>query len=235
MPSILHCLGGILARPLTIAIDGPVAAGKTTVGRRLSSELRYRFLDTGILYRALTWLALDLGIDPKDEGALGRLAWSTSLRLKDVDDETVIVDGREVSAELRGPDVDRGVSLVARLPEVRSALVEQQREIAREGRIVVVGRDIGTVVLPRADLKLFLVASASQRAKRRQLEMERRGKDSDYAQVMKDLVVRDEIDTGRAHAPLRPADDAVMLDTDDLDEDGVLGKVLELLGEGRWG
>jgi cytidylate kinase len=212
-----------------------VAAGKTTVGRRLSSELRYRFLDTGILYRALTWLALDLGIDPKDEGALGRLAWSTSLRLKDVDDETVIVDGREVSAELRGPDVDRGVSLVARLPEVRSALVEQQREIAREGRIVVVGRDIGTVVLPRADLKLFLVASASQRAKRRQLEMERRGKDSDYAQVMKDLVVRDEIDTGRAHAPLRPADDAVMLDTDDLDEDGVLGKVLELLGEGRWG
>jgi cytidylate kinase len=212
-----------------------VAAGKTTVGRRLSSELRYRFLDTGILYRALTWLALDLGIDPKDEGALGRLAWSTSLRLKDVDDETVIVDGREVSAELRGPDVDRGVSLVARLPEVRSALVEQQREIAREGGIVVVGRDIGTVVLPRADLKLFLVASASQRAKRRQLEMERRGKDSDYAQVMKDLVVRDEIDTGRAHAPLRPADDAVMLDTDDLDEDGVLGKVLELLGEGRWG
>ena len=224
-----------MARPLTIAIDGPVAAGKTTVGRRLSSELRYRFLDTGILYRALTWLALDLGIDPKDEGALGRLAWSTSLRLKDVDDETVIVDGREVSAELRGPDVDRGVSLVARLPEVRSALVEQQREIAREGRIVVVGRDIGTVVLPRADLKLFLVASASQRAKRRQLEMERRGKDSDYAQVMKDLVVRDEIDTGRAHAPLRPADDAVMLDTDDLDEDGALGKVLELLGEGRWG
>jgi cytidylate kinase len=212
-----------------------VAAGKTTVGRRLSSELRYRFLDTGILYRALTWLALDLGIDLKDEGALGRLAWSTSLRLKDVDDETVIVDGREVSAELRGPDVDRGVSLVARLPEVRSALVEQQREIAREGGIVVVGRDIGTVVLPRADLKLFLVASASQRAKRRQLEMERRGKDSDYAQVMKDLVVRDEIDTGRAHAPLRPADDAVMLDTDDLDEDGVLGKVLELLGEGRWG
>jgi cytidylate kinase len=224
-----------LARPLTIAIDGPVAAGKTTVGRRLSSELRYRFLDTGILYRALTWLALDLGIDLKDEGALGRLAWNTSLRLKDVDDETVIVDGREVSAELRGPDVDRGVSLVARLPEVRSALVEQQREIAREGGIVVVGRDIGTVVLPRADLKLFLVASASQRAKRRQLEMERRGKDSDYAQVMKDLVVRDEIDTGRAHAPLRPADDAVMLDTDDLDEDGVLGKVLELLGEGRWG
>ena len=212
-----------------------MAAGKTTVGRRLSSELRYRFLDTGILYRALTWLALDLGIDLKDEGALGRLAWSTSLRLKDVDDETVIVDGREVSAELRGPDVDRGVSLVARLPEVRSALVEQQREIAREGGIVVVGRDIGTVVLPRADLKLFLVASASQRAKRRQLEMERRGKDSDYAQVMKDLVVRDEIDTGRAHAPLRPADDAVMLDTDDLDEDGVLGKVLELLGEGRWG
>ena len=118
---------------------------------------------------------------------------------------------------------------------MRSALVEQQREIAREGGIVVVGRDIGTVVLPRADLKLFLVASASQRAKRRQLEMERRGKDSDYAQVMKDLVVRDEIDTGRAHAPLRPADDAVMLDTDDLDEDGVLGKVLELLGEGRWG
>ncbi len=211
-----------------------MAAGKTTVGRRLSKELRYRFLDTGILYRALAWLALDQGIDLKDESAIGRLAWSTSLRLKDLDDGTVIVDGRELSEELRGSDVERGASLVARLPDVRSALVEQQREIAREGGIVVVGRDIGTVVLPQADLKLFLVASASQRAKRRQLEMEIRGKEADYAQVMEDLVARDELDTGRAHAPLRPADDAVVLDTEDIDETGVLGKVLELLGKDRW-
>lgn len=220
-----------MPRPNIIAIDGPVAAGKTSVGRSVSRKLQYRFLDTGIMYRALTWLAQARGIDLDDEEVLGRLAWETSIRLKDGDEEALLVNGQGVWAELRQADVDRAVSLIARVPEVRSALVEQQREIAKERRIVVVGRDIGTVVLPDADLKLFLVASVPERARRRHLELERRGQGVDYGQVLKDLIARDELDMGRSHSPLRPASDAVLLETDGMDEEQVIEKVLGLIGK----
>jgi cytidylate kinase len=220
-----------LPRPAIIAIDGPVAAGKTSVGKLLSRELRYRFLDTGIMYRAITWLALDRGIDVEDESALGRLAGETVMGLKDGDEGVIIVDGREVSEELRRPEVDRAVSLVSKVPDVRTALVEQQREIALEGRIVVVGRDIGTVVLPYADLKLFLVASVSKRAERRYMELTRQGYDVEYDQVLKDLEARDDLDTGRAHSPLRPAPNATLVDTDDIDLGQVIQRVMDLVGE----
>jgi cytidylate kinase len=220
-----------LPRPAIIAIDGPVAAGKTSVGKLLSRELRYRFLDTGIMYRAITWLALDRGIDVEDESALGRLAWETVMGLKDGDEGVIVVDGREVSEELRRPEVDRAVSLVSKVPDVRTALVEQQREIARGDRIVVVGRDIGTVVLPYADLKLFLVASVSKRAERRYMELTRQGYDVEYDQVLKDLEARDDLDTGRAHSPLRPAPNATLVDTDDIDLGQVIQRVMDLVGE----
>jgi cytidylate kinase len=220
-----------LPRPAIIAIDGPVAAGKTSVGKLLSRELRYRFLDTGIMYRAITWLALDRGIDVEDESALGRLAGETVMGLKDGDEGVIIVDGREVSEELRRPEVDRAVSLVSKVPDVRTALVEQQREIALEGRIVVVGRDIGTVVLPYADLKLFLVASVSKRAERRYMELTRQGYHVEYDQVLKDLEARDDLDTGRAHSPLRPAPNATLVDTDDIDLGQVIQRVMDLVGE----
>jgi cytidylate kinase len=220
-----------LPRPAIIAIDGPVAAGKTSVGKLLSRELRYRFLDTGLMYRAITWLALDRDIDVEDESALGRLAGETVMGLKDGDEGVIIVDGREVSEELRRPEVDRAVSLVSKVPDVRTALVEQQREIALEGRIVVVGRDIGTVVLPYADLKLFLVASVSKRAERRYVELTRQGYDVEYDQVLKDLEARDDLDTGRAHSPLRPAPNATLVDTDDIELGQVIERVLELIGE----
>jgi cytidylate kinase len=220
-----------LPRPAIIAIDGPVAAGKTSVGKLLSRELRYRFLDTGIMYRAITWLALDRDIDVEDESALGRLAGETVMGLKDGDEGVIIVDGREVSEELRRPEVDRAVSLVSKVPDVRTALVEQQREIALEGRIVVVGRDIGTVVLPYADLKLFLVASVSKRAERRYMELARQGYDVEYDQVLKDLEARDDLDTGRAHSPLRPAPNATLVDTDDIDLGQVIQRVMDLVGE----
>lgn len=220
-----------MPRPAIIAIDGPVAAGKTSVGKLLSRELRYRFLDTGIMYRAITWLALDRGIDVEDESALGRLAGETVMGLKDGDEGVIIVDGREVSEELRRPEVDRAVSLVSKVPDVRTALVEQQREIALEGRIVVVGRDIGTVVLPYADLKLFLVASVSKRAERRYMELARQGYDVEYDQVLKDLEARDDLDTGRAHSPLRPAPNATLVDTDDIDLGQVIQRVMDLVGE----
>lgn len=220
-----------MPRSSVIAIDGPVASGKTSVGKLLSRELGYRFLDTGIMYRAITWLALDQRIDVTDEDALGRLARETVIRLKEGADGVVLIDGREVSEELRNPDVERAVSLVSMAPEVRSALVSQQREIAQEGRIVVVGRDIGTVVLPDADLKLYLLASVSERARRRHAEMMHRGLGVEYEQVLNDLESRDKLDTGRGHSPLRPAPNAVMLETDGMDLEQVTEMALHLSGE----
>ena len=196
----------------------------------LSKELGYRFLDTGVMYRALTWLALDQGIGLQDERALGNLASKTTIRVKDQMSGTVLINGREVSEELRQPEVDRAVSLIARIPKVRAALVEQQREIAREGRTVVVGRDIGTVVLPDAGLKLFLVASVSERARRRYIELTGQGSGMAYDRVLKDLEARDNLDTGRRHSPLRPAPDAVSLDTDGTGVEEVMEKVMELIG-----
>ena len=217
-----------------IAIDGPAASGKTSVGKLLSGELQYRFLDTGIMYRAITWLALDRCIDVADEDALGRLAWDTVIRLKEHDDGVVLINGREVSEGLRQPDVELVVSLVSMVPEVRSALVSQQREIARGGRIVAVGRDIGTVVLPDADLKLYLSASVSERARRRHTELMHEGRSVEYDQVLNDLEARDKLDIGRAHSPLRPAPNAVMLETDGMNLNQVAEMVLQLLGEDLW-
>ena len=183
------------------------------------------------MYRALAWLALDRGIDVEDEEVLGRLAQETAIRVQEQDGSGVLIDGREVTAELRQPEVDRSVSLVARVPDVRSALVAQQREIAEEGRIVVVGRDIGTVVLPYADLKLFLVASGAERARRRYVESAQQGSSAEYYQVLKDLETRDELDTDRTNSPLRPAPDAILLDTDGIGVEQVVEKVMDLIGE----
>ena len=223
-----------MPRSSVIAIDGPVASGKTSVGKLLSRELQYRFLDTGIMYRAITWLALDRRMDVTDEEALGRLAWETVIRLKDDTDGVVLINGREVSEELRRPDVERAVSLVSMVPEVRTALVAQQREVAQEGRIVVVGRDIGTVVLPDADLKLYLSASVSERARRRHAELMHQGRSVEYEQVLNDLEARDKLDTGRDHSPLRPAPNAVMLETEGMNLEQVTKAVSELLEGDSW-
>jgi cytidylate kinase len=216
---------------MVIAIDGPVASGKTSVGRSLARQLGYRFLDTGIMYRALTWLALEQGINVEDDRALGRLASEAVIRLKDQDDDTVVIDGQEVSDELRQRRVDTAVSQVAKVPDVRSALVKQQREIARGGRIVAVGRDIGTVVLPDADFKLYLVASVGERAGRRHRELTQQGHKVGRDQVLGDLEARDELDTGRAHSPLRPAGDALVLDTDGMALEHVVQRALEHVRE----
>ena len=194
----------------------------------------YRFLDTGIMYRAITWLALERGIDPNGADDLRQLAREASISFpsnqSNEDSRTVIIDGREVSGELRKTEVDRAVSLVSMSPDVRAAMVEQQRRIATGGRIVVVGRDIGTVVLPTADLKIFLVAAVKARAKRRYAELSEQRQNVDYEHVLKDLESRDKLDTERAHSPLRPASDALLLDTDDLDLEQVVEKALDLVG-----
>lgn len=213
-----------------IAIDGPVASGKTSVGRSLAIQLGYRFLDTGIMYRALTWLALESGVSLEDGEALGQLASETVIRLKDQDDATVIINDQEVSDGLRQRRVDISVSKVAKVPGVRSALVKQQREIAIGGKIVAIGRDIGTVVLPDADFKLYLVASVEERAGRRHRELTERGHEMGHDQVLRDLEARDALDTSRSHSPLHPASDALVLNTDGMALDQVVQTVLEHVG-----
>ena len=214
-----------MARPTAIAIDGPVASGKTVVGQLVAGRLGHRFLDTGVMYRAVTWVALDRGVDLAKEKDLGELAMGVEMRL---DGERLLVDGRDVTEHLRAPEVEQAVSLVASVPKVREALVAQQRAIAREDPIVMVGRDIGTVVLPDAPIKVYLNASVGVRAQRRHRELQRDGVTVDYGQVEGELIRRDTIDSERADSPLRPAEDAVQIDTDDLEVQDVAQKVVDL-------
>lgn len=215
--------------PTSIAIDGPVASGKTAVGGLVARRLGYRFLDTGAMYRAVTRAALERGTNLADEDALTRLASSLKMHLiAGGAGDRLIVDGEDVTDHLRDARVERAVSPVARVSGVRSALVRQQQAIAGESPIVMVGRDIGTVVLPNAKLKVFLRASVEVRARRRYLELKSKGEAPDYRQVAEDLMRRDKIDSERADSPLRPAEDAFQLDTDHMGVEQVVEKILSI-------
>jgi cytidylate kinase len=221
--------------PSTIAIDGPAASGKSTVGGLLAQRLGYLYFDTGAMYRAVTWEALQRGMDIADEEAVSRLARKLRIDIvkpqhSDGRQYTVLADGQDVTWEIRRPEVDRYVSPVSAYAEVRRALTEQQRRIGQRGQVVMVGRDIGTVVLPNADLKIYLDASAEVRARRRQLELKERGEPADYREILADMKRRDEIDSHREVAPLRAAENAVKIATDNLTIVEVLD-VLERLVE----
>ena len=219
------------SRRQAIAIDGPVASGKTTIGRIVAQRLGYRFLDTGVMYRAVTWAALKEGLGLEDEASLTTLAESLQMRpVHHGDDDGLEVNGEDVSGHLRRPEVDRGVSLVSRASGVRRAMVRHQRQIAEEALIVMVGRDIGTVVLPDAGVKVYLDASLETRAGRRFREMETKGERPDHAQVVDDLKRRDRIDSERSDSPLRPAEDAVRIDSDDLEVNEVAERILAIGG-----
>ncbi len=224
--------------PRVIAIDGPAAAGKTTVGRQVAARLEYPFLDTGAMYRAITWTALHRGVDLSDEEALAELARAARMDLGppapgSIEPATIIVDGEDVTEKLRQPEVEAAVSLVSRVAGVRSALVAKQRELAGRHAVVMAGRDIGTVVLPRADLKVYLDASVEERARRRYLELKQLGQDPGERAVLDDLRRRDAIDSQRAQSPLRAAADAIVIDTDGLTLDEVVERVMALVeGEG---
>lgn len=200
---------------LVVALDGPGSSGKSSVGAAAALELGYRFVDTGLLYRALTWLALARGVGESDPEALVRLVPEVEL-IPDAEGRLahVTVDGRDVTKEVHGPDVDEAVSAYSRVPEVRAALLDRQRRIAEAGRIIVAGRDIGTVVLPGADLKLYLDASVEERARRRAEEREIDPDGPDGEGILAELRRRDGIDSSRAVAPLRAAPDARVLHTD---------------------
>jgi len=220
-----------MPKPSTIAIDGPAACGKTTVGKLLAKKLGYRFVDTGAMYRALTWEALRVGVDIEDEGALGKLAESTRIELPPHGGEGIIVNGSHINNELRDQEVDFGVSPLAKVAAVRKVLVEEQRSMAKNGCIVMVGRDIGTNVLLDADLKIYLDVSVEEQARRRYKEMVEQGKKADYNDILDSLVRRDRIDSKRAVNPLSVAKDAHVINTDIFDAKGVLKEILKLIDE----
>jgi cytidylate kinase len=213
--------------PKIIAIDGPAASGKSTLGQKLAQALGYLFFDTGVMYRAITLQALNLGVEIGDEQAITSLAERAQIDVRppSVEDGRaydVILDGQDVTWDIRRPEVEAQVSPVSAYVGVRRALSAQQRRIGQRGQVVMVGRDIGTVVLPEAELKIYLDASAEERARRRYLELLARHEPADYDQILDAMRRRDRIDSSRAVAPLRPAVDAHILCSDGLDADQVL-------------
>ncbi len=209
-----------------IAIDGPAASGKSTLGQKLAQALGYLYFDTGVMYRAVTWLALRQGVDIGDEAAIMTLAEQTQIdvrppSIQDGRAYDVIVDGQDITWEIRRPEVDANVSPVSAYAGVRKALSTQQRRIGERGNVVMVGRDIGTVILPDAELKIYLDASVRERARRRYEEQRQRGEPANYDQILRAMRKRDKIDSSRVVAPLRPAVDALILCSDGLDANQV--------------
>lgn len=207
------------AKLKVIAMDGPAASGKTTIGHLVAQKLGFLLLDTGCMYRATTLAALKSGVAVDDETAVTHLAQSIHIDIKPPADEgdgrqyTTFLDGADVTWELRSPDVDAHVSLVSSYQGVRQEMVRRQRQFGQRGNVVMVGRDIGTVVLPNAPLKLYITASAEERARRRWLDRQEQGHTNSYDAILADVQRRDKFDSSRQHSPLRPANDAIIIDT----------------------
>jgi cytidylate kinase len=219
--------------PSIIALDGPAASGKSTLGRTLADSLGYLFFDTGIMYRAVTWIALQRDMNLRDEASITELAQKAQIDIlppskNDGRACDVIIGDKDVTWDMRDGEVEANVSVVSAYGGVRQALSEQQRRIGLRGKVVMVGRDIGTVVLPEADLKIYLDASAEERARRRFNEIVARGDQADFDEILKKVIERDHIDSTRAVAPLRPADDAVIIDSDKMSAEQVVARVMEL-------
>jgi CMP/dCMP kinase len=210
-----------------VAIDGGVASGKSAVGRRIADRLGLPFVDSGLMYRAITRLAAEQGIDPHESEAITRLAQTSEVK---VDGERVSANGVDLTKGIYDSDYADALPLVSANPGVREALVAQQRRMGGTG-VVMAGRDIGTVVFPDADYKFFLVASLDEKVRRRAAQYERRGERVDEEAMRKEVADRDRVDTERAVAPLRPAQDAVVIDTDHLDVEQVVDLILKHIAE----
>ena len=212
-----------------VAIDGPAGAGKSTVAQSVAEQLEFVRVDTGALYRAVGLVALDRGIPLDDGPRIGAMA--RALRLKFVDGPSgprLTVDDADVEDDLRTPEVAQAASKVSALPDVREALLEVQRQMGSDGGVVLEGRDIGTVVFPDAEVKVFLTATPEARARRRVLDMEDRGMAASYEEILAAIQERDGRDSSRAHAPLKPADDAVLLDSTELSREEVVSRIVAL-------
>jgi cytidylate kinase len=211
---------------LVIAIDGPSGAGKGTVARALADRLGYLHIDTGAMYRAVAWKALAEGISPDEEEAVTAVSKNADLIMRD---GRVIIDGHDVTTAIRTPEIDRAAAAVARLPRVRTELVARQRRLGAGGGVVMEGRDIGSVVFPRADVKIYLDAQPQERARRRAADPAHTGGRSGLSGVQSDLAARDQIDATRAVAPLAMAPDACYIDTTNMSIGDVVGKVMQLV------
>lgn len=221
-----------MTKKISIAIDGPAAAGKSTVAKLVAEKLSYIYIDTGAMYRAITLKAINQNVDLENETELFRLLNETNIELSTENGiQNIFLDGENVSSDIRSSIVTNSVSIVARHPLVRKELVNRQKGFAAKGGVVMDGRDIGTHVLPSAEVKVFLLASVEERAKRRHIENMSKGYPSDITKLQEEIALRDKLDSERETAPLKKADDAVEIDTTNLSIEDVVNKIMELAKE----
>jgi len=220
---------------LIIAIDGPAAVGKSTMGKLIARELCFLYIDTGAIYRAITWKVLKKCINIQDENMIFNLVLNTCITIERMDCKNlknyyhIFVDGEDVTEEIRNPRIDQNVSQIARLPKIRKQLIYLQRELAKKGSIIMEGRDIGSIILPQADIKFYFTASEEERIKRRYKELTTKGYNIDYEEVKKQIVQRDKIDSKRKYAPLIKAKDAILIDSTANSIAEVKDKILKII------
>ncbi len=222
-----------MSKTISIAIDGPAGAGKSTIAKRLAKELGFYYVDTGAIYRTVAYFIDLLGISPKDVDGVSRYIDELTVEIFYDEDglQHMLMNGMDVTDDIRTPDISQKASLVSAHACVREMLLDMQQQIAREANVIMDGRDIGTVVLPKADVKIFLTASAEVRAQRRTQELNAKGQKADYAKILKDIQQRDYQDTHREIAPLKMARDSVKVDTSDMDIDQVIAAIREVVAK----
>ena len=222
-----------MGKTYSIAIDGPAGAGKSTIAKRLAKELGYQYVDTGAIYRTVAYFLDLLGISPKDVDGVERYIDELTIEIRYDEDglQHMIMNGMDVTGDIRTQDISQKASLVSAHAVVRDMLLDMQRDVAKQYNVIMDGRDIGTVVLPKADVKIFLTASAEVRAQRRTDELITKGQKADYPQILKEIQQRDYQDTHRPIAPLKMAKDSVKVDTSELDIEGVVTMIREIIGK----